>query len=81
MSIENLVPEEFIKVLKDFVNDLRITFPEYTHFVDKWWKTKEHFNYIHDEEARIKLYEESEKNSLKLLFDFYAFSCFYLPSH
>lgn len=73
MSTENLVPEvpeEFIKVLRDFVNDLRTTFPEYTQFVDKWWKTKEHFNYIDDEEARIKLYEQSEKNSLKLLFDF-----------
>jgi hypothetical protein len=70
MSKEDLVPEEFIKVLRDFVKDLRITFPEYTQFVDKWWKSKEYFNYIDDEEERIKLYEESEKNSLKLLFDF-----------
>ena len=70
MSESNLVPEEFIKVLRDFINDLRITFPEYTHFIDKWWKTKEHFNHIDEEEERIKLYEESEKKSLKLLFDF-----------
>ena len=70
MSENNLVPEEFIKVLRDFINDLRITFPEYTHFIDKWWKTKEHFNHIDEEEERIKLYEQSEKKSLKLLFDF-----------
>jgi hypothetical protein len=70
MSESNLIPEEFIKVLRDFINDLRITFPEYTPFIDKWWKTKEHFNHIDEEEERIKLYEESEKKSLKLLFDF-----------
>jgi hypothetical protein len=70
MSENNLIPEEFIKVLRDFVNDLRITFPEYVQFIDKFWKTKEHFNYINEEEDRTKAYEESEKNSLKLLFEF-----------
>lgn len=70
MSEENLIPEEFIKVLRDFVNDLIITFPEYKTFIDKWWKTKEHFNYIDEEDDRIKAYDKSEKKSLKLLFDF-----------
>jgi hypothetical protein len=67
---ENLVPEEFIKVLRDFIHDLRITFPEYVHFIDKWWKSKEHFNYIENEQDRIKAYEKCEKKSSKLLFDF-----------
>ena len=70
MSTENSVPEEFIKVIRDFVGDIKTTFPEYNSFVEKWWKSKEHFNYIDEEEERIKAYERSEKSSSKLLFDF-----------
>ena len=66
----NLVPEEFIKVIRDFIYDLNTTFPEYNNFIDKWWKSKEHFNYIDEEDERIKAYEKSEKSSAKLLFDF-----------
>ena len=64
------VPEEFIKVIKDFVKDLKTTFPEYVPFIDKWWKSKEHFNYIDDEEDRNKAFEKAENKSVKLLFDF-----------
>jgi hypothetical protein len=64
------VPEEFVKVIRDFVGDLKVTFPEYIPFIDKWWKSKEQFNYIDEEEDRIKAYEKSEKKSAKLLFDF-----------
>jgi hypothetical protein len=67
---ENSVPEEFVKVIRDFVNDLKATFPEYITFIDKWWKSKEHFDYIEEEEDRIKAYEKAEKKSTKLLFDF-----------
>lgn len=70
MSEENIVPEEFIKVLRDFVSDLIITFPEYKQLIDKWWKSKEHFKYIDNEDDRIKAYELAEKKSSKLLFDF-----------
>ena len=66
----NSVPEEFIKVIRDFVGDLKITFPEYVPFIDKWWKDKEHFNYIEEEHDRIKAYEKSEKKSAKVLFEF-----------
>jgi len=64
------VPEEFVKVIRDFVSNLKFTFPEYVPFIDKWWKSKEHFNYIDEEEDRIKAYEKSENKSAKLLFDF-----------
>lgn len=67
---ESSVPEEFVKVIRDFVGDLKVTFPEYTPFIDKWWKSKEHFNYIDDEVERNNAYEKSEKKSIKLLFDF-----------
>jgi hypothetical protein len=64
------IPEEFIKVLKDFVGDLKITFPEYETFINKWWKTKEHYNYIEEEEDRRIAYEKSEKKNIELLFEF-----------
>jgi hypothetical protein len=67
---ESSVPEEFVKVLRDFVVDLKVTFPEYVTFVDKWWKTPEYFHFIEEEEERIKAYEKAEKKSSKLLFDF-----------
>jgi len=68
--MSEIIPEEFIKVVRDFVGDLKTTFPEYVPFIDKWWKSKEHYNYIDEEDDRIKAYEKSEKKSAKLLFDF-----------
>lgn len=41
MSKDNNIPEEFIKVTKDFINDLIVTFPEYKVFIDKWWDTSQ----------------------------------------
>jgi hypothetical protein len=70
MSKDSLIPDEFIKVVKDLVNDLRTTFPEYNTFIDKWWKSKDYFNYIDEEEERIKAYEKSVNSSSKLLFEF-----------
>ena len=32
------VPEEFTKVIKDFINDIKNTFPEYESLINKWWK-------------------------------------------
>jgi hypothetical protein len=70
MSKESVIPEEFIKVIKDFVNDLRNTFPEYETFISKWWKHKEYYNYIENEDDRIEAYEKSVSNSVNLLFSF-----------
>jgi hypothetical protein len=67
---ESSVPEEFIKVLRDFIGDLLVTFPEYKPFIDKWWKSKDHFSYIDEEEERNTAYDKSEKKSAHLLFDF-----------
>ena len=64
------IPEEFAKIIKDFVGDLRTTFPEYEPFIAKWWKEKEHFNYIDEEEQRNATYEKSNQKSLKLIFEF-----------
>ena len=64
------IPEEFTKVIRDFVNDLRTTFPEYETFIIKWWKDKAHYNYIDNEDDRNQAYEKSVEKSTKLLFDF-----------
>jgi hypothetical protein len=64
------IPEEFCKVIKDFVRDLKVTFPEYDSFINKWWKNKDEFNYIEEEIERNLAYEKSELESIKILFDF-----------
>jgi hypothetical protein len=70
MSTEIEVPEEFAKVIKDFVGDLKTTFPEYDSLISKWWKDKSVFAYIENEEERNKAIEESETTSSKLVFSF-----------
>jgi len=70
MSTEIEVPEEFAKVIKDFVGDLKTTFPEYDSLVSKWWKDKSTFAYIENEEERNKAIEASEATSTKLIFSF-----------
>jgi hypothetical protein len=64
------IPEEFTKVIRDFANDLKITFPEYEPFIAKWWKNKDHYNNIENEEERAQVYERSQQKSVKLIFDF-----------
>ena len=70
MSTEIDVPEEFAKVIKDFVGDLKTTFPEYESLISKWWKDKSVFAYIENEEERNKAIEASEITSTKLVFSF-----------
>jgi hypothetical protein len=64
------IPEEFKKVIKDLVIDLKITFPEYVTFINKWWKENEYFNYIDEEEERNLAIQNSENQSIQLLFEF-----------
>jgi hypothetical protein len=70
MSTKIEVPEEFAKVIKDFVGDLKTTFPEYDSLISKWWKDNSTFDYIENEEDRKKAIEASEATSVKLVFSF-----------
>ena len=54
--IDKTIPDEFLKIIKDFVRDIISTFPEYKIFVDKWWK--------HEDDS------EKNKNSLKFIFNY-----------
>jgi hypothetical protein len=46
------IPEEFTKIIKEFIHDILHTFPEYQLLIDKWWKkennepTQESVEYI-----------------------------------
>lgn len=75
MSVPNIntetdVPVEFTKVIKDFVNDIKSTFPEYAPIINKWWKDPSNFDYIEEQEERTNAIEESEISSTKILFSF-----------
>ena len=30
-------PEEFYKIINDFISDILTTFPEYSGLISKWW--------------------------------------------
>jgi len=64
------VPEEFLKVITDFVADLRNTFPEYDPLINKWWKKDEEYNYIEEEEERKKAIDKAHIISSKIVFEF-----------
>jgi hypothetical protein len=70
MTEEIIVPEEFTKVIKDFVTDIITTFPEYAPIISKWWKHPDTFAYIEDDADRIASIEKAERASIKLLFTF-----------
>ena len=69
-NTEKEVPVEFTKVIKDFVNDIKVTFPEYSPIISKWWKDPSNFDYIEEEDKRKDAIEESEIFSTKILFTF-----------
>jgi hypothetical protein len=70
MESKNVVPEEFLKVIKDFVHDIRSTFPEYDALIDKWWKKDSHYDYIEEEEERKKSIEKGQSISSAIVYDF-----------
>lgn len=63
------VPPEFVKVLRDFVTDLKATFPEYVPLIEQRWKSPEYFLFIDDEEERKVAYDKAEAKSSKALFE------------
>jgi len=53
ISESTIVPEEFQKIIKDFINDILTTFPEYEPLVSKWWSKD--FATISEEEQSKKM--------------------------
>lgn len=67
---DSSIPEEFSKVIKDFVVDIKSTFPEVSPLINKWWKDKSIFSNIENEDEREKTYLEAESKSITFLFKF-----------
>jgi len=65
-----VVPDEFKKVIKDFVGDLKVTFPEYESLIKKWWKSIDDFKYIDEEEERNTTFEKAENKCIEILFNY-----------
>lgn len=40
MSTETNPPEDFEKIINDFINDIKTTFPEHNAYISKWWDRK-----------------------------------------
>jgi len=64
------ISEEFSKIMKDFIGDIKVTFPEFGPLISKWWKEPAFFNYIENEEERTAEYEKSQAESITFLFQF-----------
>jgi hypothetical protein len=67
-SEERNIPEEFTKIIKDFVSDILITFPEYQPIIDKWWKPQD-FSHVEDVEARNEAVCLDAQQKMQSLFD------------
>jgi len=67
-SEEQTIPEEFNKIIKDFVSDILITFPEYQPIIDKWWKPQD-FSQIEDADARSQAVCLDAQQKMQTLFD------------
>lgn len=35
------IPDGFYTIMNSFINDIKLTFPEYTHIIQKWWSGDE----------------------------------------
>lgn len=64
------MPEEFSKIIRDFISDIQTTFPEIYPLIKKWWKEKSTFDYIDNEEEREKKYLEAQEGSILFLFKY-----------
>jgi len=62
-----VIPEDFFKIIDDFVNDLKITFPEYDGIIKRWWK-KKNYESVEDEEDRNTLIEANKVKCATFVF-------------
>jgi len=67
---ENSIPEEFQKVARDFISDIKTTFPEFIPLIHKWWKPHSDFEHIENVEERENLFATAENTSITFLFKF-----------
>lgn len=66
----NKPTEEFSKVVIDFVKDIKVSFPEVTPLIDRWFKGDSEFDYISEVEERNKAIADHHKTTVEFLFTF-----------
>jgi hypothetical protein len=64
------IPEEFSKIIKDFVADMKTTFSEYSPFIEKWWKGADKFAHIQDTTEREAAFKKGQESSVQFLFKY-----------
>lgn len=70
-AVNSKVPEGFEKIIGDFVTDLKTTFPEYSVFLEKWWKDESYFTKnFSDETERKEAFRISREKSTQFIFKF-----------
>jgi hypothetical protein len=62
------IPEEFTKIMRDFVSDIAITFPEYQSIINKWWKPKS-FDDVEDEDVKSQALLTDAQEKIRSLFN------------
>jgi hypothetical protein len=58
------VPEDFYKIIDDFVTDMITTFPEYEALIRKWWKNKDYSQIENLEDREKCMLSDKYKKSL-----------------
>jgi len=61
------IPDEFFRIISDFIADIVTTFPEYQKIIDRWWK-KTDFSYITNTEEREKLIMKENNENILYVF-------------
>ena len=61
------IPDEFYRVIDDFISDIKLTFPEYDGIIQRWWKLKD-FSHVEDEEEREKCIATDKKKRCYFVF-------------
>ncbi|NBR16280.1 MAG: hypothetical protein EBU01_17120, partial [Crocinitomicaceae bacterium] len=64
------IPEEFHRVIKDFVRDIKGTFPEYTPFISKWWRYEESNEGETETESEKEIKNKKQQDCVAFLFKF-----------
>jgi len=62
------IPEEFPKIIKDFVSDIINTFPEYEPIIMKWWKPADFSELVEADEIEAAIVADAQEK-IKMLFN------------
>ena len=62
--------KDFAIIARDFIRDIKLTFPEYEPLINKWWCDKSSFSSITDEEERNTAFNKSTIENTQKLLDF-----------